>query len=363
MFENVGAKPNETINPEDKELSENYVELAKKKFEIKEYDSCLKLLNMAIDVDSSNCYAYIERSKVRGILEDYNGAKSDKKMAQVLLSNLDEGLASNEKAGVEYDKGNYTEAIKHYNNAISLLPNIQSNYFYRGCSKLYLDDYQGALADFNHTIELNGEFKADALNNRSEIKSLHLNDKSGALQDVNEAIELKPDDDSFYYNRSLLQDNYERIKSLNSAIEINPNNSEYYLSRFIANYKMQDYKASVLDISKYIELNEPTDTSISEAYTFRAGIKIHLNDLTGSLNDHNMAVSSDGVNEKTYFERAMLKAILSEEKEAILDLDIAIKINNKYGEAYYERGLLKQSIGMDLDGRKDLEIAQSLGFK
>jgi tetratricopeptide (TPR) repeat protein len=318
---------------------------------------------MAIDVDSSNCFAYIERSKVKSILEDYNGAKNDKKMAQVLFSNLDEGLSSNEKAGEEYDKENYEEAIKHYNNAISLLPNIQSNYFYRGCSKLYLDDYQGALVDFNHTIELNGDFKAEALNNRSEIKSIHLNDKSGALEDIEEAIALKPDDDSFYYNRSLLQDNYERIKSLNSAIAIDPNNSEYYLSRFLANFKMQDYKASVLDITKYIELDDPTDISISESYTFRAGIKIHLNDLSGSLKDHNIAVSTDSENEKAYFERAMLKAILSEKEDAILDLDIAIKINNKYGEAYYERGLLKQSIGMELDGRKDIEMAKSLGFQ
>ena len=105
LFDIDNIKPREVTNPEDKALSKRYVELAKTKIMMKDYKSSLEILDKAIDLDSSNCFAYIERSKVKAVLEDYKGAQKDKRIAQLLFTNLDEGLNSNEKAGEEYDAG------------------------------------------------------------------------------------------------------------------------------------------------------------------------------------------------------------------------------------------------------------------
>jgi len=51
----------------------------------------------------------------------------------------------------KYQNGNYAEALRNFNRAISLKPqsNLTSVYFYRGNCKLKLSDYQGAITDFD----------------------------------------------------------------------------------------------------------------------------------------------------------------------------------------------------------------------
>lgn len=57
--------------------------------------------------------------------------------------------------------------------------------------KYYLNDYMGALADFNKQIELQPN-SPYAYYNRGSAKS-NLNDEYGAISDYTKAIELKPD--------------------------------------------------------------------------------------------------------------------------------------------------------------------------
>ncbi len=53
-----------------------------------------------------------------------------------------------------YKMGSYDEAIAVYDAIVELLPKEQEAYFLRGTMKLYLDDVEGAVADFDRATEL-----------------------------------------------------------------------------------------------------------------------------------------------------------------------------------------------------------------
>jgi len=352
----------EITNADDEEKSKEYLKKAELEIESKNYSKGLTLLNNSIKLDMNNALAFIERSKVKRLLNDSKGATNDLQIAKKLMTNLDEGLKYNDIAGDEFNNENYKEAIKNYDKAFSYLPSITGSYMYRGLSKLYLEDYNGALEDFNKSIELNASNKADSYNNRSEIKSLNLNDKKGALEDLNEAISIDPNEELYYYNRSILQKGIDKVKDLDSAIKINKENSEYYLLRCIAKTKIEDYNGSINDITKYIELNQITDLTMSEAYSLRAGLRIYLDDIEGSLNDHNLAVESDSENSNAVLERGIINDILNKKDQALLDYNKAIELNKKLAEAYYHRGVLKQFMGIEDEGVMDVIKAKSMGY-
>lgn len=62
------------------------------------------------------------------------------------------------------------------------------DYYIKGCDKIDLKDYIGAIADFNKAIELNHEY-INAYYNRGSAKG-NLQDFRGAIADFNIAIKL-----------------------------------------------------------------------------------------------------------------------------------------------------------------------------
>ena len=62
------------------------------------------------------------------------------------------------------------------------------DYFNKGNSKISLQDYRGAIADYNKCIQLNPD-DAAAYNKRGNAKN-HLQDKNGACLDWSKAGEL-----------------------------------------------------------------------------------------------------------------------------------------------------------------------------
>ena len=78
--------------------------------------------------------------------------------------------------------------------AIMSVSNVYSQtaetYYNRGNSKINLQDYRGAIADYSKAIELNPNYN-NAYHNRGGAKG-NLQDYRGAIADLSKAIELNP---------------------------------------------------------------------------------------------------------------------------------------------------------------------------
>lgn len=124
----------------------------------------------------------------------------------------------------EYQKGNYQEAITHYNHGIKSNPDDACLFNNRGLVYFKLRKYDEAISDHTKAIELRSDF-ADAYYNRGLANfrngyygKRELLDK--AISDFGKAIEIKPDFMEAYYVRGLTytqfvfyHDKYETIPS------------------------------------------------------------------------------------------------------------------------------------------------------
>lgn len=81
-------------------------------------------------------------------------------------------------------------AIKDYNKALRLNPDIVEIYAKRGMVKTRIGNVLGALRDFNKAIEINPQ-DTIAYNNRASAKGI-LGDVHGMLDDINQALQINP---------------------------------------------------------------------------------------------------------------------------------------------------------------------------
>ena len=96
-------------------------------------------------------------------------------------------------------KGDRENAIKFYNEAIELNPNLYQAYYNRGLAYSVLRQYERAIQDYSKAIELNPNY-FNAYNNRGNDYS-NLKQYEKAIQDYSKAIELNPNYSAAYYNR------------------------------------------------------------------------------------------------------------------------------------------------------------------
>lgn len=327
------------------------------------YAAAIREFDRALQLDPTCAEALFERSKAKRKSRDVRGADRDLNDAKIMLDRLDDGLKAHETAGAAFDSGNYEEALRHYNEAISIHPSLTCIYYDRGTTKHCLEDYRGAIEDYTKSIEAKASNMSDAFYERGKIKYHQLNDGDGALKDFNAAIALCPTDADMLASRSVVLNDYDALQDLTRAIEMSPTNARLFYYRSTRRVHTEDLDGAIEDLTRFIEMG-PTDAgiSISQVYHLRGAIKSCQHDYTGAIHDYNKAIELDDSRSSTYFERGVTKHELNDYEGAILDFSRAIALCPSDALAYQLRGLARVEAGLHSEAEKDFNDARSLGY-
>ena len=143
---------------------------------------------------------------------------------------------ADEKVELHDDRG----ALRDYNTALKLNPDLVEIYSKRGLVKNRMGNLHGAFKDLDRMIQINPEH-IFAYNNRASARG-NLGDKQGALDDLNKAIEINPEYAMAYFNlagvKGLIAENktdgrdiveakryyQEAVDHYNKALALNPRN-------------------------------------------------------------------------------------------------------------------------------------------
>ena len=179
--------------------------------------------------------------------------------------------------------GDYTAALKDYNQAIKLNPNFATTYLNRGFVRMQQGDTRGAIEDYDKAIELLPDY-AMAFNNRGITKA-NSGDIDGAIQDFGKAIEIDNRYVSAITNRGLAlaskQDWEASMADYNKAIEIEPSYYAVYNYRGLSYTRERKINEALADFNTCLELMPDH----AEALYNRGVIRLQMNQKKSACED------------------------------------------------------------------------------
>jgi tetratricopeptide (TPR) repeat protein len=156
----------------------------------------------------------------------------------------------------------YDRAIEDYNHAINLNSRQGTYFFNRGLSYCQKRDYEDAIADFDRAIQLKPS-DAEYYVQRG-VCYHHKRDYERAIADFDRAIQLEPQNPDYYWERGKSYHNqcfYLRkgkfdcaIADFDRCIRLVPENAAYYFSRGLS-YKLKgDHRAARVDFQRAADI-------------------------------------------------------------------------------------------------------------
>jgi tetratricopeptide (TPR) repeat protein len=269
-----------------------------------------------------------DKGDIQGALADYSSAiQLDPNYANAYYNR---GL-------LKYYKLKDTQgALADYNKFIQINSYDARGYVLRGVLKKHERDYPGALADYNRAIKIDPG-NLEAYDNRAMLKADILDDYQGALVDFNVSAELY-----YSYNKYFLYKSEYMLYSI------------YYDRAMLKADKLHDYPGALADFNMAEEKLPRNYPFPQFLYEHRAELKAEkLHDYPGALADYKkwMTITPSAVPYRLHMD--ILSAKYKSHSEALAVYDNVIKIGLGLSlsldptlnlvDAYYERGLLRYS--------------------
>ena len=132
------------------ELSKAFYNIAYCYYYREEYDNCLRYIDlyMQSNITAESCFL---RGRCNHYFEELDLAISDYNNALVFNPNMHEAYFY--LGNIDFQKGNYQNAMANYSKAIDISGSTAFYYFNRGCTYKMLKKYDLAINDFNNAAK------------------------------------------------------------------------------------------------------------------------------------------------------------------------------------------------------------------
>lgn len=245
-----------------KDNFEKYFEMAVKAQEEEDFETTLKYLDKALEIEKDNIHCLFSKAMTLGEL-----GRNDE--AITLFTNI---INRNEpefsdfmhyayySRGLVYDSMDDTDrAIKDFSKSISINPDIAEAYYQRAVCLFDIEDNINALDDLDKAIEIEDDY-FEAFFARGHVY-VEMNEFEKAVKDFSKIIRDRkddPDNSSVYLSRAMcfyeLEEFEKALKDLNDCIEINPEEVEAYEYRSNVYEKLGEFEKAKADMKKFEEL-------------------------------------------------------------------------------------------------------------
>ena len=250
------------------------------------------------------------------------------------------------------------EYIKLYTAGLTFNPKIVEAYIKRGNAYCYVGEYDKAIADYDHAIDLEPNY-AKAYYHRGNAYRDKV-DFDQAIADYTKAIERNPDYVDAYYNRGKLYDEageYDRaIEDFSAVIKLQPEHSDAHGSRAdLYRYKGECDKA-IAGYDMEIELR-PDDPEI---YYDRGEVYGEKGEYDKAVEDFSKALKLHPEFTEAYVKRALAYFRIGKFESAIQDYDRILELKPKFAEVYAARGIVWLHLKEWESAKLDLTFAGNL---
>lgn len=218
------------------------------------------------------------------------------------------------------------------------IPEIKNPYYKTYLNKTIYEPKTNALDDFKSKyLKSTSKSNSKKFYNDEGIKKYKNGDYNGAILDYNKSIELDPNYSIAIYNRGLskyeLEDYLEAIKDFDKAIELGYNNPNLYSTRGLCNYKIKDYYEFLWDYDKAIEL----DPNVAYYYVNRGVAKEMTSNPYGAITDYSEAISINPDYALAYFKRGKAKEKTANFEGACVDFKRAAYLGNEEAKRWISK--------------------------
>lgn len=173
--------------------------------------------------------------------------------------------------------------------------NVIINYINSAERKYKINDYKGALQDYDKVLLLAPISSPEIYYKRSNCK-FFLSDFNGAINDCSMSIVLKSDYSDAYSFRALckmkLNKHREAIEDCDKAIEINPEDVLAYYYKTQCEYRLNDYENYLIDLEQLRKLT----------HKLKAKNGANKNILTNNINIAHLDWVKGGADLRSYME-------------------------------------------------------------